>query len=268
MQQNCQPRRRSGFTLIEILTVIAIIALLAAILFPVFSRAREKARATTCLSNLQQLGMAFQQYVQDAGRRYPGAGEFQKWGNGAHWVSGTNSTTEGLAGNNAPYDLSTTHPSANIEGGALYPYVRNGDVYHCPSAKDGDIKRVTYSMNCAIAGMNDVRLRTPSEIVLLVDEAHNNDGFFYTETNNSTDTITDVHNGAGNILFTDGHAKSYTNGQYPLVNSQSNNAAKALKTSLTGAPRFYDKAFGSAGYYVGAIDPVTSKPVLGSCANP
>jgi prepilin-type N-terminal cleavage/methylation domain-containing protein/prepilin-type processing-associated H-X9-DG protein len=61
------PRRRlgSGFTLIELLVVIAIIALLAAILFPVFAQAREKARQTTCASNLRQVGMAVSMYVQD-----------------------------------------------------------------------------------------------------------------------------------------------------------------------------------------------------------
>lgn len=59
------PSRKSGFTLIELLVVIAIIAILAAILFPVFALAREKARQTASLSNLKQLGLAFQMYAQD-----------------------------------------------------------------------------------------------------------------------------------------------------------------------------------------------------------
>jgi len=58
-------KRTNGFTLIELLVVIAIIAILAAILFPVFAAAREKARASTCASNLKQIGLAFQQYTQD-----------------------------------------------------------------------------------------------------------------------------------------------------------------------------------------------------------
>jgi prepilin-type N-terminal cleavage/methylation domain-containing protein/prepilin-type processing-associated H-X9-DG protein len=62
--------RRTGFTLIELLVVIAIIAILAAILFPVFAQAREKARQTSCLSNLKQIGLASMMYAQDYDERY------------------------------------------------------------------------------------------------------------------------------------------------------------------------------------------------------
>ena len=63
--------RARAFTLIELLVVIAIISLLAAILFPVFARARENARRTSCLSNTKQIGLGFLQYTQDYDEKYP-----------------------------------------------------------------------------------------------------------------------------------------------------------------------------------------------------
>ncbi|RYG53119.1 DUF1559 domain-containing protein, partial [bacterium] len=60
---------RKAFTLIELLVVIAIIAILAAILFPVFGRARENARRSSCQSNLKQIGLGIMQYTQDYDER-------------------------------------------------------------------------------------------------------------------------------------------------------------------------------------------------------
>jgi prepilin-type N-terminal cleavage/methylation domain-containing protein/prepilin-type processing-associated H-X9-DG protein len=103
-------RFRRGFTLIEILVVIAIIALLAAILFPVFARARENARRASCQSNLKQIGLAFHQYVQDYDDRYPtnlGAND------------SSNTTT------NLPYGWADE----------LDPYLKNTQVLQCPSEK-------------------------------------------------------------------------------------------------------------------------------------
>lgn len=65
------PGPRRGFTLIELLVVIAIIAMLAAILFPVFARARENARKSSCQNNLKQIGVAAMQYIQDYDGYYP-----------------------------------------------------------------------------------------------------------------------------------------------------------------------------------------------------
>lgn len=72
---------KSGFTLIELLVVIAIIAILASILFPVFARARENARRSSCQSNLKQIGLAMAQYVQDYDQVYPMAYGYDSGGN-------------------------------------------------------------------------------------------------------------------------------------------------------------------------------------------
>src|SRR5437762_3834341 len=71
MRRKVMSSRKRGFTLIELLVVIAIIAILAAILFPVFAQARESARKTSCLSNVRQLGTAYQMYLQDYDELFP-----------------------------------------------------------------------------------------------------------------------------------------------------------------------------------------------------
>ena len=98
--------RNYAFTLIELLVVIAIIAILAAILFPVFAQAREKARQTTCTSNLKQLGLAFTQYIQDYDERLPANDD---------GGCGTGSAGDGFGWS-----------------GKIYPYVKSSGVYTCP----------------------------------------------------------------------------------------------------------------------------------------
>jgi prepilin-type N-terminal cleavage/methylation domain-containing protein/prepilin-type processing-associated H-X9-DG protein len=71
MMRSVSERQNHGFTLIELLVVIAIVILLAAILFPVFGRARENARRSSCQSNLKQIGIGLMQYVQDNDERMP-----------------------------------------------------------------------------------------------------------------------------------------------------------------------------------------------------
>ncbi|MFP4250912.1 MAG: DUF1559 domain-containing protein [Armatimonadota bacterium] len=96
---------KRGFTLIELLVVIAIIAILAAILFPVFARAREKARQSSCLSNLKQIGLAIQMYAQDYDERL------------------------------APYYVLSPDASTRASGwyDCLYPYTKNEQMFVCPS---------------------------------------------------------------------------------------------------------------------------------------
>ncbi|MGC9318959.1 MAG: DUF1559 domain-containing protein [Armatimonadota bacterium] len=101
--------RRRGFTLIELLVVIAIIAILAAILFPVFARAREKARQASCTSNLKQLSLGLLMYMQDYDQRFvrTSANDMNAW-----------------AAADNPY---------SVWYRAIMPYVKNEQLYECPS---------------------------------------------------------------------------------------------------------------------------------------
>src|SRR5579871_5026644 len=115
--------RCKGFTLIELLVVIAIIAILAAILFPVFAQARAKARQTACLSNLKQLNLGIQMYIQDYDESFP------------YWTWGQ-SYSGGAAG---AWGAGTPNHYESIWIDAIYPYVKNAQVYECPS----DVYQIT-----------------------------------------------------------------------------------------------------------------------------
>jgi len=127
---------RNAFTLIELLVVIAIIAILAAILFPVFARARENARKSSCQSNLKQIGLASIQYAQDYDEKlYP-----HRFNSGAE-------TNPLLPKNGGPGpDSMITDGSKGAGGGArsktfwislLQPYAKSYQVFVCPSNPQG-----------------------------------------------------------------------------------------------------------------------------------
>lgn len=200
--------RRCGFTLIELLVVIAIIAILAAILFPVFARAREKARQASCQSNLKQFSLAVLMYAQDFDECLPMYG-YALWGGGGG--SGTKWKTMWLD--------------------CTLPYVKNVQVQICPS--DPGPKPCTvfcgspgYGYNatalgcsychpyrpsapCRDMGVPLAKLVNPADIIMIADT---NNGYpcvypcwclgaGYEGHNGSR------HNGGANIAFADGHVK-------------------------------------------------------------
>lgn len=111
-------RKSRGFTLIELLVVIAIISILASILFPVFARARENARRTSCASNLKQFGLAMMQYTQDYDETYPKsvAGGF-----GANPPGGAQDLGSDGSFNKWMWQQ------------ILYPYHKSLQLFYCPS---------------------------------------------------------------------------------------------------------------------------------------
>lgn len=119
--------RKNGFTLIELLVVIAIIAILASILFPVFAKARESARASSCLSNMKQIGTAFQMYLTDNDQLFPCCWReaATNIGDGAGEVYNGHS----MPGGSAWLDYAKT---CSIRA-QLDPYVKSGGIFHCPS---------------------------------------------------------------------------------------------------------------------------------------
>ena len=112
--------RISGFTLVELLVVIAIIAILAAILFPVFARARENARRSSCQSNLKQIGLGVLQYAQDYDEIMVPAWLEGDCSAGQGWQP-TNSGNFGCQNNFKWMDL-------------IQPYVKSEQIFNCPSA--------------------------------------------------------------------------------------------------------------------------------------
>jgi len=209
----------AAFTLIELLVVISIIAVLAAMLFPVFARARESARRSSCLSNLKQVGLAFMQYNQDYDERYP-LSSYDPDGNG--------------------------HVSWTV---SAQPYMKSIQLFRCPSdtgsrwetpasPENGDNYYTTsYIMSAWIAGgsqfSNLASINAPASMIIVADadtavaqrdHFHpfywvNNDpdvtfssymhGTTWDDTKNQTKELAlERHLETFNALYGDGHVKA------------------------------------------------------------
>ena len=201
--------KRNAFTLIELLVVIAIIAILAAILFPVFARARENARRSSCSSNLKQIGLGVLQYTQDYDEKYPNQNI-------------------------------TATPADNIHFGyVLQPYLKSKQIFICPSASgsNADIKDPypadakdhiwradnttpggdfagSYGMNTPVEGVSQAEVLNTVRTPMFFDAA-------WPEATGSADPAVinaRRHFDGSNVCYVDGHVKFQNYGQ--LYNSE------------------------------------------------
>lgn len=185
---------RKGFTLIELLVVIAIIAILAAILFPVFARAREKARQTSCLSNVKQIMLGLMMYAQDYDETFiPGA---------------------------APTATAEWH---NL----LEPYVKSAQIFVCASQSSNvrsdnlgygwNYQEFGYAYSSNGTGWCTplAAIDAPAETIVIGDNedvgarASQSSWAFRFLYKRGGALIPLRHNGGGNMGFADGHAKWY-----------------------------------------------------------
>ena len=200
--------RHRGFTLIELLVVIAIIAILAAILFPVFARAREKARQTSCLSNVKQIGLGLLMYLQDYDESFPPSYQWVTYG--------------------SDWPLRKWAPT-------VLPYIKNSQIFVCPSDQPGgdagndSVGPISYAANAALfpgargyfTPLRLGRVARPSECIMLCDAW--GAGRYCMQPNyylgpgaacfgrpaglRADDVDISFHNGGYNACMVDGHAK-------------------------------------------------------------
>ncbi len=225
-------KKPMGFTLIELLVVIAIIAILAAILLPALNSARERGRSASCVSNLKQIGMAINNYVDDNNGRMPLTKGWAKSGD-VEFPKG-----------DAPWFIRLMHYLSvpPVKSGAVY-WTENdieSSALHCPSATPGNhtdgtsnkYLRVSYCFSthvaadhygldstknpCWIHGNHISSFGTPSSVVAVMD--YNNDGQANIGRNfgqiygwADKDMFGFRHNKMMNAVHVDGHVGSYDN---------------------------------------------------------
>lgn len=192
-----QPNKHtSGFTLLEILIVIAIVVLLAALLFPAFARAKEKAHMATCSSNLRQIYVGLNIYAADYNRYYPPPRSYELSTIDCDWMD------------------------------ALYPYIKSAKVFQCPSNPRGDYQPtckpsetledrtiLNHDGSYIINTGGKIHLResnfySPSSTLLLTEGTSASFGITGMGNPNIEHSGIEAHHNNGcNVCFADGHVK-------------------------------------------------------------
>ena len=199
--------RKLGFTLVEILVVLAILVLIAVIFVTVFARVRENGHSAACQSQLKQIALAFQQYVQDSNGLYPQPYTSQDNGENVYWPT------------------------------YLDPYTKNTKIFFCPNlVKSGNVvfqqMKTTYAYNGLVleqistsppkvrlkSNFHESIIKNPSEVFLNLDQTGDENleekvpvssagCTDFIDPNASDFYVPALHSGGANYSFYDGHAK-------------------------------------------------------------
>jgi prepilin-type N-terminal cleavage/methylation domain-containing protein/prepilin-type processing-associated H-X9-DG protein len=213
-------RTRNGFTLIELLVVIAVIAILASILFPVITKAKEKARQATCMSNMSQLGKAMTMYAGDYDSRFCPLmmTDFSQWYN--------DSTSPRVTDNNLPGAHYLTSVGYGLDHyytwmDFINKYVDDWRVFACPSQSLDQLPG--YGYNAGISGyargrftdsaFNPVpvdmgEIKRSSDVMVLLDFSTSESLYPYPNGNFDFYGMSiALHNDGCNVAYADGHCK-------------------------------------------------------------
>lgn len=225
------PSNGPGFTLLELLVVITVIALLASMLFPAFSRAKSNSLATVCLNNLNQLALGWHIYTLDHNDSLPS----NQW-RSVNWEDDCPTGFQTSADCWVLGDTTVDRDTWGIQNGSLFPYVRATQDYHCPadrSTVDSGpqlVRTRSYSMSYYMNGTERKperktkwsQIRAPEQVFVFLEEHENsiNDGVFFVHVPYDAgeqadgahwmDLPANRHGGGCNLLFADAHGAHWT----------------------------------------------------------
>jgi general secretion pathway protein G len=221
----CPERETKGFTLIELLVVITIIALLAAILFPVFARAKAAAKQTQCLSNLKQIGTAITLYMNDYDSQFPAAVDPSDKYQPSIW--------------SAQPAFAARIPSMPMMHQVLQPYLNSAEIFHCPSDVGTEVLDNSFPIpfhsapslfkaygtsyffrtEIAFKYFSQEQFKLPANVNVMFDAAgHWHGAGRGLQVTDNISTISNLISGYRyNCLFGDMHAKSLTYGAMELA---------------------------------------------------